>query len=409
MTDSRVLAYDILYKCEKSKAYSNIELLHNLSQSSLSQRDKSLVTAIVYGVLSRRMTLDAVISAFSSRPIEKLDIKTLTILRMGMYQLLFMDRIPQNAAVNESVELCKKHVNIGAAGMVNGILRSFLRQGFDFDTLSVSDKYSCSESICDMLFSQYGEKTTESIMQAFFSPRKTYVSVNTLNISADEFANKYSAVKIDDDICVLESPVDPDMCNGFVQDISSASAVKLLAPQPGDTIADLCAAPGGKSLKAAVMMQNQGRIFSFDIHNNKLKMIQKTAERLGISVIETKAADARELNQELIEKMDKVICDVPCSGLGVIARKPEIRYKDTDDFKDLYKTQEKILKNASLYLKIGGRLMYSTCTINKEENERQIQRFLSQDKRFKLIKEKLLLPTIDNDGFYAAIIERVRN
>lgn len=409
MTESRITAYKILLKCEKSGAYSNIELSGNLEKTVLDDRDKAFVTSLTYGVLSRLITLDAIISKLYSKNISKLDKSVLVILRMGIYQLKYMDKVPENAAVYESVELCKKFVNRGAAGLVNGILRSYVRNGADIGkTLDVI--YSCDESICKMLVSQYGEETAKEIMNSFFTPRKIYATVNTVVISAQDFAKKYDAVVIDDStVEIKRSAIEKiaDSNEFFVQDITSSKAVEMLSPKEGDLVADICAAPGGKSLKAAVMMKNSGSIHSFDLHANKLSLLDKSAKRLGIDIIETAQGDATVYNASLADKFDKIICDVPCSGLGVIARKPEIRYKKTADFEGLYAVQGKILKNASKYLKKGGILLYSTCTINKKENEECVKAFLEGNDGYRLINEKLYLPTDDNDGFYAAIIERI--
>ncbi|MBQ3593586.1 MAG: 16S rRNA (cytosine(967)-C(5))-methyltransferase RsmB [Clostridia bacterium] len=409
MTDSRITAYNILLKCEKSGAYSNIELSGSLSKANLDDRDKAFVTNLTYGVLSRLITLDAIISKLYNKNISKLDKSVLVILRMGLYQLKYMDKVPENAAVYESVELCKKFVNRGAAGLVNGILRSFVRSGADVEnTLDV--QYSCDESICEMLISQYGEEVAKNVLDSFFTPRKIYATVNTLAISVQEIAKKHYAVIVDEATVEIKSSVIDkinDSNEFFVQDITSSKAVEMLSPEENDTLADICAAPGGKSLKAAIMMKNKGSITSFDLHSNKLLLLDKSAKRLGIDIIKTAQGDGTVRNPNLADKFDKIICDVPCSGLGVIARKPEIRYKKTSDFEGLYAVQGKILKNASTYLKKGGKLLYSTCTINKKENEECVKAFLENNSGYRLVKEKLYLPTDDNDGFYAAIIERI--
>lgn len=409
MTESRITAYKILLKCEKSGAYSNIELSNTLAKGGLDHRDKAFVTNLTYGVLSRLITLDAIIAKLYSKDITKLDKSVLVILRMGIYQLKYMDKVPQNAAVYESVELCKKFVNRGAAGLVNGILRSYVRQGADVgEALEVT--YSCDKSICEMLVSQYGQEAATAALASFFTPRKMYATVNTLIISVDEFVKKYDAQAVCGSTVEIKSSfIDKitDSNEFFIQDITSAQAVEMLSPQNEDIVADLCAAPGGKSLKAALMMNNKGSIYSFDLHENKLSLLEKSARRLGVDIIETASADAMVHNVDLTQKFDKIICDVPCSGLGVIARKPEIRYKKTRDFEGLYAVQGKILKNASTYLKKGGRLLYSTCTINKKENEDCVKAFLEKNDGYRLIEEKLYMPTNNNDGFYAAIIERI--
>ena len=409
MTESRITAYNILLKCEKSGAYSNIELSGSLSKANLDDRDKAFVTNLTYGVLSRLITLDAIISKLYNKNISKLDKSVLVILRMGLYQLKYMDKVPENAAVYESVELCKKFVNSGAAGLVNGILRSFVRNGADVEN-TPDVTYSCDESICEMLISQYGEEVAKNVLDSFFTPRKIYATVNTLAISVQEFAKKHDAVIVDEATVEIKSSVIDkinDSNEFFVQDITSSKAVEMLSPEENDTLADICAAPGGKSLKAAIMMKNKGSIASFDLHANKLSLLNKSAKRLGIDIITTAQGDGTVRNPNLADKFDKIICDVPCSGLGVIARKPEIRYKKTSDFEGLYAVQGKILKNASTYLKKGGKLLYSTCTINKKENEECVKAFLENNSGYRLVKEKLYLPTDDNDGFYAAIIERI--
>ena len=422
---ARQTAQRILIKTENSKGYSNISLDHALEGSGLSAPDKALTSALVYGVIERRITLDYIISKLSSRDIKNIDKETLTALRLGIYQLRFMDRIPPHAAINETVSLCSRK----SSGFVNAILRSYTRltSGVELprreeDTVRyISVAYSVCEALAEKLLSIFGLERTERLLEASFEAPKTTLRVNTLKISRDELMSRLDGAEPTE-----ISPVGIKVSGAvrelygfddglfFVQDEASQICVGALGAQPGELMVDACSCPGSKSFGAAIDMKNNGEVRSFDLHQSKLSLISGGAARLGVDIISTAAWDARNFIEELDGAADRVLCDVPCSGFGVIAKKPELRYKDPKESAPLPDIQLAILKNCSRYVKAGGVLIYSTCTIFPEENEENIKRFLDAAPDFELDgftfgaleqkKETLsLYPDIHHtDGFFVA-------
>lgn len=403
---AREAAFASLLKMKCGK-YSNLEVNSTLSRRALSDEDKRLYTALTYGTLERLITLDYIISKYSKIPPERLDDQTLCALRLGLYQLCFMDRIPDHAAVSEAVSLAGKR----SGGYVNAVLRGFIRGGKDMHLPKKEDKcgdvsgsaekgerdlerlsvcYSVPAALCRLFVSWYGERETEDIFRSFLRGERVCVHVNTLKISVSDAVEKLggTASSLCPDTVVLNGfdGVAPGIERGdwFVQDEASAVCASALGALPGDTAVDCCAAPGGKSFAVALYMKNQGTLYSFDIHGNKLSLIESGAEKLGISVIKTEMRDAREPKPELIGKCQKVLCDAPCSGLGIIGKKPEIKYKDIAQFERLPDIQYDILCGASGYTAKGGTLVYSTCTLNPSENEGVCSRFLAEHKDFAL-------------------------
>lgn len=390
MSDPRKVALDILYRISSSGAYSNIGLL----SADLSGVDRAFCTELIKGVTERRRTLDHIIARYVNK---KPDGQITELLRMGVYQIIFLSRVPDHAVCDESVKTAKQ-INRGSAGFVNAVLRSVCREKeniiLSLSSLPESVYFSVSDSIFELVKSQYPDEYKD-IFEAFFEKRPVTVRANTLK----------DTPYIDG---VNENTNMADIEKGlfFVQGLSSQQAVKALDAKPGMTVIDLCACPGGKSFGAAIDMKNEGRIISSDLHKNKLSLIQQGAEKMGITIIETLKRDARVTDESLIGYADRVICDVPCSGIGVIGTKPEIRYKNASDFKGLYPTQEKILENALLYLKKGGRAVYSTCTVNKCENSDIINKVVKNKDGYRLVSEQTILPGNGYDGFYIAVIER---
>lgn len=442
MGNSRKTSFKALYNVLYNDAYSNIEINRAIKASQLDQRDAALACAIFYGVLERKLTLEKIIRQYSTVPLRKIEEKVLVILEQALYQILYLDKIPDSAAVNEAVKMAKNLRLNKSSGFINGVLRSFLRAEKKYklpdveqnkaDYLSV--KYSCPKEIIEIFSSSYGHALTEDILKSLFGRPPVTAAVNTLKITADSLMDELaaqgvkaqksdlakSAIALDDTGAIEDLPA---FRQGkfYVQDEASQLAVELLNPQSGDTVIDVCAAPGGKSFKAAIMMNNTGEIYSCDIHPHKVELISKTAKRLGIKIINSSIRDA--LSGDVIGMADKVICDVPCSGLGVIRRKPEIRYKKADDFSTLPMLQYKILIKSSQLVKKGGVLLYSTCTLNKEENNNIADKFLSENKNFKpltlclpenikrVIPERdnclTLFPNVHNtDGFFVSAFIR---
>ncbi len=434
---ARELAFKILKDAEKNKTYSNIAVDRALSGCELSGQDKGLVTAICMGVTERRLTLDALISALSQSGKEP-ETDARVLLRMGLYQLAFLDRIPDHAAVNESVSLAPKRLR----GYVNAVLREFLRrrEGGMLDSLFplredgevryLSLKYSFPEDVCSEFLKIYGIERTEAIFEKFNSAPPLTLRINTLKISREAYAERLlergveyrlserleSAILIDR-AAYSELP-GADEGYFFVQDEASQICVEAIGCERGETLIDVCSCPGSKSFGSAIRMGNEGRIYSFDLHKSKLSLIENNAERLGIDIIETNERDGRTPDEALFGIADRVLCDVPCSGLGVIAKKPEIRYKKITEFSRLPEIQYAILSASARYVRRGGILVYSTCTVLPKENGENVHRFLSEHEDFEAVDFSVgesssangmlsLSPDKDNtDGFFIAKMRR---
>lgn len=424
MIGAREAAFRSLLKCEQSGSYTNLEIDSKIKKFGLEGPEKSLYTMLVYGVTERRITLDWRLSRLTRGDWEAVAPEVRTILRIGGYQILYLDRIPERAAVNESTELARRHAPRGAHNLVNAVLRELCRRKDEFPLpndriAALSVRFSVPETLINIWESSYGEEKTLEILEATFSRPSVTLRVNTLKNTADELLSKILEQGVIAEKGVLDGSVvlsptssladifnliEDGSC--FVQDASSQTAVKMLAPGEGELLADTCACPGGKSFSAAVEMHGQGEIHSFDLHKNKLSLIEKGAKKLGIDIITVAERDARKPDESLIGRCDRVICDVPCSGLGVIAKKPEIRYKNLSDIERLPEVQYDILCASVRYLKPGGRILYSTCTINSRENEDIVARFLNDHSDYTLIEQKTFFPTMQNDGFFAAVIRK---
>ena len=437
MTEPRYLAVKLLGKTFRSGGYSNIQLSAGLDSSDLDDRGKKLCSALYYGVIQRKITLDYVISGLSSRPIGKLDDVIVNILRCGIYQLAYMDGIPDNAAVNESVALAKKFGKTSASGMVNAILRNFIRRGkktFDGKPETVkkmSVAYSVSEEIVESLTSDYGEEFASRFLAASFKNEKVYIRRNQLRCTAEELdaaMGELGVTTLDDELsgcCILSENGNITATEAFVkgffyvQSLASQLCCAALAPTENDTVLDICAAPGGKTFTMAEMMNGRGTIRAFDLHENRVKLIRQGAERLGLTNITAAVGDASKFDPTL-PKFTKILCDVPCSGLGVIGKKPEIKYKSVADFAGLPEIQYNIAQNALNYLAVGGELVYSTCTVRKAENEEVCERLLREHPELKAVElpEMLgksygycaTLSPMDgsDDGFFIAKFRKVR-
>ena len=424
MITIRKIALDILNKCESAEQYSNIALDTALRRTTCSDADRGLLTAIVYGVIERRLTLDHQISVLSDRAVEKIDPETRNLLRMGLYQLAYLDRIPDHAAVNETVSLASKRTR----GFINAILRAFLRAGKkirlpsrESDPIAyLSAAYSFAPMICERFSEAFGIERAEALLAAFCHQPPLTLCVNTLRTSREELlaglcANGIDAAEAPESavgITLPSMPVGalPGFSEGdfFVQDEASQLCVEALDAREGMTVIDACACPGSKSFGAAIDMKNRGRVIACDLHANKLSLVRSGAERLGISIVETEARDARDTNEAWMGQADRVLCDVPCSGFGVFAKKPELRYKDPTKSAALPDIQLAILESACRYVKIGGRAVYSTCTLLPCENGENVARFLERHPEFVLLRERTLYPDVDGtDGFYFAVLERV--
>ncbi len=434
MATSRQTVHELLVKMDCSNAYSNIALDNALENAKLSARDKAFATTLFYGVLERRMTLDYIIRMYSSTEFDRLDTAVVELLRMGIYQLLYMDSVPENAAVNETVSLARQNVK----GFVNAILRNFIRDGMKIDyrdltgEARLSIEYSCPKWLVKKWTAQFGEQTCIEILKSCFGRPPLFVRVNTLRCNADTLIAELARDKIKarrnallDDCVEIDKVSGIEYTNAYrkglfhVQDISSQLCCKAVKPIFNETVLDMCAAPGGKSFTLAEMMGNRGRLCSYDLYSGKLSLLMGGAKRLGISIIEAEKNDASVFNEK-IPIADKVLCDVVCSGLGVIRRKPEIKYKPMKELEAIPPIQEKILDTACRYVKKGGTLVYSTCTVNTDENEDMVKRFLAEHREFAPVVVPLQVSGTEDtyartflphqtggDGFFVATLRKI--
>jgi len=437
--NSREVALNIVNRVLNEGAYSNIVLSKELNESDLSDKDRALVTELVYGTLRRKNTLDTIISNFV-KDISVMNNEVLNILRIAIYQMHFLDKVPEFAACNEAVELAKKQ-SVQDSKLVNGILRSYTKNPDEIDINGgIVDKlayqYSFEPWFIRMIYKQYGEENGRKILQGLNQTPKVTVRVNTLKSNFDDVYDKLEEMEYD----IEEGYVCPEAIvikggssiennelfkEGLitVQDESAMIVAPLFDLKEGEVVLDLCAAPGGKTTHMAELLEGTGKVLAFDLHENKLSLIKANIERLALNNVEVDVMDATKLDSKYIGSSDKILIDVPCSGIGIIRKKPEIKWnKNRKSIKDLVPTQRVIMENAWSYLKFGGTMIYSTCTLNKEENEENIEWFLNKYKDAKI--EKVFIGNNDNliynndgsltilpneymDGFYIAKIKKM--
>lgn len=411
---AREAALRALTACRKNGAWSDGALKQVLAR--LDRREAALASQLCYGVLQNRMLLDFWLSAFVRGKVQPV---VQDILRLALYQIQFLDKIPASAAVNEAVEQTKHSVNVQAARLVNGVLRSILRAQSLPQPTDLATKYSHPQPLVDLLFSQYGEKT-EALLKSHNEAPQTVLQVNTLKTTAAKLAMALEELGVD--FQPHESLANCLYASGtgnlehltlfrdgwfYVQDAAARMAVEEAELKPGMRVLDCCAAPGGKSFAAAIAMENCGELISCDIHAHKLMLIENGASRLGISILSTRLQDASASVEAWENTMDAVICDVPCSGLGVIRKKPDIRYKDLLQTECLPELQGKILANQARYVKPNGVLIYSTCTILHRENEAVVEAFLAEHPDYTAQGMKTYLPCDDQtDGFFICKLRR---
>ncbi len=403
---ARQAAYQVLMRCRKSGAWSEDAVSSEITKCGLDSRDGALCSRIAIGVMQNTELLDYYIGCYCSMPLKKLDPRLLDILRLSAYQLLFMDKIPVSAAVNEGVALCKKQVNQKAAGLCNAVLRRIAENRENMpeipgkpgaDYLAV--RYSHPKWMVEELIGEHGYDFTEQFLTANNETPPVYAHGNTLKVHVDlmsdlqDLGAKPSALN---GTVVLDSTAGMTETEAFqrgdfyIQDMAAKFAALVSEAQPGMTVLDSCAAPGGKTVAAAMLMENKGKIISCDIHEKKLRLIRENTARLGIDIVETRAMDARKPHDDMRDCFDLIIADVPCSGLGVIRRRPEIRRKGKEELDNLPSIQMDILEGLAPCLKHGGVLVYSTCTVRSKENERLVQAFLERHSEFEV--EAFTLP-----------------
>ena len=420
---TREIALKILYKIDKEQAYSNIALSEEIKQNrqTLNEKDIGLISEIVYGVTTWRLTLDEIIKKHSKIKLKKISPWILNILRMGIYQIIFLDKIPKSAAVNESVNLAKRYGHSSSSNFVNAILRKIEKTDYqEFFEISddierISKSTSMPEWIIKELLKNNNLEKVEQICKNSNIKPKITIRINHLKANKEEIIKKLEEQNINyeettyEDFLILEKTKNIENLdlfkNGFftIQDISAGLTSKILNPQPGEKVLDACSAPGGKTTYIAELMKNKGNIEAWDIHEHRTKLVEKNAKRLGINIIKTKVKDASIYDETLNEKFDKILLDVPCLGTGVIKRKPDIKWqRKIEDIQEITKIQKKILENCSQYLKKGGVLVYSTCILLKEENENIISNFLNNNDKFEVNKNEIIniLPDEEKDGFF---------
>lgn len=397
---AREVALQCMIAGEKQGAWSDGYLRNAIRKAKLSARDAALCTRITYGILQNRMLLDWHIARLSTVPEGDLEPAVKNCLRMGIYQLGFLDRIPPHAAVNEAVSLTKRYArNPRASGLVNAVLRAFDREresGLP-QPEEISVRYSHPQWLVEEFSGCLPKDEVESLLKADNSLAPTQAQVNLLKttitslkkeiseagVSAVEHAWLPNCVELEDTGDLTELPAFREGCF-YVQDVAARVSIMAADPQPGDRVLDACAAPGGKSFAAAIAMADQGEIISCDIHPHKMKLIMQGRDRLGLDCITPEVMDAKVFRPEWEGSFDLVIADVPCSGLGVIRKKPDIRYKDPAPLEGLSKIQLDILSNVARYVRPGGTLLYSTCTLLWRENQGVVQQFLEKGKSFSL-------------------------
>ena len=434
---ARETALNALIACRKDAAWSNGVLKEYIVRDRLDRRDAALAAKLCYGVLQNRNKLDFYLKQLLTGKLKDLHPIVHDILHLGLYQIYELDKVPDNAAVNESVDLAKKYCKKQrfAPGLVNGVLRSAVKtKGTLKEPASLEDKYSHPWELIKLLRDYVGKERIEMMLRANNEAPQTVIQVNTLKTTAEALSHRLAEEQVSaephgwmPDCLVLGSTGDLEKLKAFqeglfyVQDPAAKLSI-LCAQLPKEEIRilDCCAAPGGKSFAAAIATGGKGKITSCDIHEHKVPLIQKGAARLEIETLVARQQDASENVEVWNRAFDVVVADVPCSGYGIIRKKPDIRYKKAADMMDLPVLQLAILKNQARYVKQGGLLMYSTCTLVRAENEGVVEAFLKENEEFYL--EPLPLPAplpknesgmlalvpgeYDTDGFFIARMRR---
>ena len=435
--NARECALSVLVSCRRNGAWADAALKAQLAKTPLSAQDAALCSRIVYGVMQNELLLNWSLSAYCTQKLDHLQPPLADILRIGAYQILFLDKVPDHAAVSESVELCRTNGRSAASGLVNAVLRKVAQNKSNLPPLPegniarLSIAYSHPQWLVKKLVSLLGVEEAERFLRIDNEAAPMTVQVNPLKTDADALARELAGDGVKavphgwvPDCFELSGTGDLTTLTAFyqgrftVQDAAAKLVTYAAGFEKGQDVLDVCAAPGGKSFAAAFAMENEGHILSCDLHENKLRRIREGAQRLGITCIETACADGRTFREEWAGRFDTVLCDVPCSGLGIIRKKPDIRYKDVHEFKALPDIQRAILENSARYVRPGGVLVYSTCTVLPEENENVTDAFLSSHPEF--IYEEFSLPNGEaapgyltlwpqrngTDGFYLSRMRR---
>ncbi|OKZ77327.1 MAG: 16S rRNA (cytosine(967)-C(5))-methyltransferase [Clostridium sp. 27_14] len=425
MDKVRELALKVLYKIDKEEAYSNIALneIINANREKLTPKDIGLISEIIYGVTTWKLTLDVIIIKHSKIKMKKISTWVLNILRMGIYQILFLDKIPQSAAVNESVNLAKRYGHKSSANFVNAVLRkvSMVDYAELFKIENPIERISKTTSMPVWIIEEllkdkdYNINNVRKICGNLVQRPNITIRRNNLKINKEEFEKQlkerninFTEIEENKEFYIVEKIKNIENLDMFqkgyftVQDLSAGMSAYMLEPKENEYILDACSAPGGKTTYIAELMNNKGKILAWDLYEARTNLIKENAQRLGINIINTETNDATKYKAEYNEKFDKILLDVPCMGIGVIKRKPDIKWhRKPEDLKVISKVQYEILENCSKYVKKGGTIIYSTCSILEKENHGIIQKFLEKNPIYTTTEIKIE-PTEKQDGFYIA-------
>lgn len=439
----RKLAVQALVQIEKEKSYTNLVLDNTIKKerNHLSRKDISFLSELIYGVTTWKLTLDAIIQKYAKLSLKKMSDYVLAILRLGAYQIVFLDKVPKSAAVNESVILSKKYAN-RSSGFVNAILRKVEKQDYIqfFEEEETVKRfclcYSIPEWMVMCLIEQIGEKRAKEVCESLNKRPNTTIRTNPLKVSPEELIEKFKKQERRCTLSNLEDFFYLKQAKGIadldlyqkgyftVQDEGAGLIGKAVCPKPGETILDVCSAPGGKTTHLAEQMNNKGKIVAWDVYESRLKLVEENAKRLGITIIQTKLKDGSQFEEEEVEKYDRVLLDVPCLGLGVMKRKPDIKWqKQKEQIEQIQGIQKQLLNVCCQYVKKGGILLYSTCSILQEENQIVIKEFLKTHPNYAICpinlsqlgwKEETILDPIGqnlypnefHDGFYFCKLQK---
>ena len=425
---AREIVLEMLLMVTREGKSSHLVLNDVLSKYAyLPKNERSFIKRLFMGTLEDMYELDYIINYISSTRTNKMKPVILNLLRMAVYQIFYMDSVPDNAAVNEAVNLAGKRGFKNLKGFMNGVLRNIIRKKDTIEYPSRDNfdeymevKYSMPRELIKILLKDYSEDEIDEIGKASNVKRDVVIRVNTTKISVEDYmlklkdakvtanqSEKFKEALILKDFDMIETLPGYDEGEFYVQDISSMEAIDAIGLTKGLNVVDVCAAPGGKSIMAAILMENEGNIVSRDLSEYKIDRIRENVERVGLDIIKPEVHDALSLDTSMKDKMDVVIADLPCSGIGVIAKKPDIKYNvNLTGIDELSKLQEKILDTVKNYVKTGGKLLFSTCTITKAENVNNTKAFLAKNPEFELLKEKQIIPDSIQDGFYYALMKR---